>query len=131
MKTLKALDLLAAFIIFAAMTFVGFHLIVGPSGASAAVSSGPFYAMSVSSSTQVLATSKSIAATTSSLVYREIFNFSAAPISCAYNDAPAAMTTGFFIAASSSRAWYGETLYTGAIRCIAGATANITVTEVY
>jgi hypothetical protein len=131
MKSLKALDILAAAIIIASMLYVGFQVVTAAPRASAAISDGPFYEMTTSSSTQVLTSSKQIAATSTGLMYREIVNFSATPISCAYNDKAATLTTGFFIAGSSSRQWYGETLYTGAIRCIAGATANIAVTEVY
>jgi hypothetical protein len=127
----KTFDILAAATIVLALVFAGFQLFRAAPEALAAISNGPFYSITSASSTQVLTSSKSIAGTSTGLLYREIYNFSGVPIHCAYNDRPAANTTGFFISASSSRVWVGENLYTGAIRCIASATANITVNEVF
>jgi hypothetical protein len=127
----KTFDILAAVTIALAVAFAGFQLFTAAPEASAEASAGPFYGMPSASSTQVLTTSKLVAPTSTGLLYREIYNFSGVPIHCAYNDAPATNVTGFFINASSSRVWVGENLYTGALRCIASATANITVNEVF
>ena len=102
--------------------------VVKPTGA---FSDGPFYQMTAASSTNIATLSKIVAATTTSRRYLSVGNLSGAAIYCQYNDVPATVTTGFFIAASTSKEWVGETLYTGAIRCIAPTSANIVMSEVY
>lgn len=128
MKSIKALDLLAVGVLACALAFALIFLTRDTQTASAAISDGPFYAMDYSTSTPVLTSSKQIAATTSA-AYRELNNLSGVPIHCSYNDVAASNTTGFFLAASSSKIWVGENLYAGAIRCIASATGNLTYHE--
>jgi hypothetical protein len=126
----KTFDILAAVTIALAVVFAGFQLFRDAPSASAAVSDGPFYEMTNSTSTQVLTASKLISAS-SSASYRELNNLSGVPIHCSYNDATASNTTGFFLTASSTKIWVGENLYAGAIRCIASAAGNVTYNEAF
>jgi hypothetical protein len=112
-----------------ALIALAFTAVLWSSARTAGAQVGPIYTMGNASSTNVLTTSKRVAATSTGLRFREIVNLSATSVYCNYNDVTATFTAGFIVNGSSTKQWYGETLYTGAIRCIAPATSAITVNE--
>lgn len=90
---------------------------------------GSIYTMQRSAVVSVTTSSTNVAATSTSRRYMMIQNDSATELYCITDGKVAYSRAGFFINASSSIEFKGETTYTGSINCIASSTANVLVIE--
>lgn len=91
----------------------------------------PIFNMQNSTRVVVTTSSTNVVATSSSRRYLLLGNDSSGPVYCNTNGRAAVNSTGFMIAASSSRSFDGSSLYTGSINCIASSSAPVVVTEAY